>query len=153
LYISFYLRFNTLPPSSAGIALIANSGTMVGNIHITSARKLCVRNNLTQSEVDSSPLTAVTIYCAGYASSVTQARTTSCRTLWWSAMRPSARRSPLARSSDIRYRLLPSFTRISADPPWYFGRRFEHFLGEGSNVLVKVRNEAKINEQNPIVMP
>jgi len=36
---------------------------------------------------------------------------------------------------------------------WYFGPRFEHFLDEGSNVLVKVRNEAKINEQNPIVMP
>jgi hypothetical protein len=36
---------------------------------------------------------------------------------------------------------------------WYFGRRFEHFLDEGSNVLVKVRNVAKINEQNPIVMP
>ncbi|HEX9441514.1 MAG TPA: alkaline phosphatase family protein, partial [Roseiflexaceae bacterium] len=67
LYISFYLKLNARPASGARIALIANSGTTVGNIQLTSGGILQLRNGSTTlgSISAAQALTAGSVYRIG----------------------------------------------------------------------------------------
>jgi hypothetical protein len=65
LYVSFYLRINSLPTADVRIALISNAGTTVGNIVLRTTGTLRLRNGTTAIGADSAPLTAGTLYRVG----------------------------------------------------------------------------------------
>jgi hypothetical protein len=65
LFVSFYLKVNTLPTSDLRIALISNSGTTVGELLLRSTGALRLRNAGTTVGADSAALTAGTTYWIG----------------------------------------------------------------------------------------
>jgi hypothetical protein len=65
LFVSFYLKVNTLPTSDLRIALISNSGTTVGELLLRSNGSLRLRNAGTTIGSDSAALAAGTIYRIG----------------------------------------------------------------------------------------
>jgi hypothetical protein len=65
LYVSFYLRINSLPTANVRIALISNAGTIVGNIVLRTTGTLRLRNGTTAIGADSASLTAGTLYRVG----------------------------------------------------------------------------------------
>jgi hypothetical protein len=65
LYVSFYLRINTLPTAQEQILQISNSGTNVGNIVLLTNGKLRLRRDTTTVGKDTSPLVVGTIYRVG----------------------------------------------------------------------------------------
>ena len=65
LFVSFYIKLNAAPASSARIAQISNSGTTVGNLVVNSSGTLQLRNGSTTIGVASAPMTVGTIYRVG----------------------------------------------------------------------------------------
>jgi hypothetical protein len=65
LYVSFYLRINSLPTADVRIALISNAGTTVGNLLLRTTGALRLRNGTTVIGADSASLTVGTLYRVG----------------------------------------------------------------------------------------
>ncbi|MEQ1757290.1 MAG: DNRLRE domain-containing protein [Vicinamibacterales bacterium] len=65
LYVSFYLRINALRSGQPRIAVLSNAGVSVGNLLLTSAGRLRLRNDVTQVGADSAALVAGKIYRVG----------------------------------------------------------------------------------------
>jgi hypothetical protein len=65
LYLSFYLKVNTLPTSDLRIALVSNSGTTVGELLLRTNGALRLRNAGTTVGTDSAALAAGTVYRIG----------------------------------------------------------------------------------------
>ena len=65
LYVSFYLKVNSLPASLVTLAKITNAGAMVGNLQLRPTGALRLRNNTTTIGADSAPLTVGAIYRVG----------------------------------------------------------------------------------------
>ncbi len=65
IYVSFYLRVNSLPASQVRIAMFSNAGTTVGNIQLMTDGRLQLRNVSTMIGSYSAPLSVNTIYRVG----------------------------------------------------------------------------------------
>ncbi|MBI5031561.1 MAG: hypothetical protein HZB51_13620 [Chloroflexi bacterium] len=65
IYVSFYLKVNSLPTADARIVLISNAGTTVGNLLLRTTGALRLRNGSTTIGVDTVPLTVGTLYRVG----------------------------------------------------------------------------------------
>lgn len=65
LFVSFYLRVDALPSSTTRILRFSLSGTSVGEIYLTSAGKLKLRNAGTTIGSDSATLSVGTLYRVG----------------------------------------------------------------------------------------
>jgi hypothetical protein len=65
LYVSFYLKVNSLPSGDARLALISNVGTTVGNLVLRTTGALRLRNGSTTIGLDSAPLTVGSVYRVG----------------------------------------------------------------------------------------
>jgi hypothetical protein len=63
--LAFYLRVDALPGSTSRIVQISNSGTTVGELYLTSAGKLRLRNVGTTIGADSAALSVGTLYRVG----------------------------------------------------------------------------------------
>jgi hypothetical protein len=63
--IPVYLRVDALPSSATRIMQISNSGTTVGELYLTTAGKLRLRNNGTTIGADSAMLSVGTLYRVG----------------------------------------------------------------------------------------
>jgi YD repeat-containing protein len=64
LYVAFYLRVDAGPttPEARIVYLVDTAGTTIGNIRLTNALKLRLKNNSTTIGADSAPLTLGTLY-------------------------------------------------------------------------------------------
>jgi PKD repeat protein len=65
IYVSFYMRVNSLPGSAVRIAMFSNAGTTVGNIQLMPDGRLQLRNVSTMIGAYSAPLSVNTIYRIG----------------------------------------------------------------------------------------
>jgi hypothetical protein len=65
LYVSFYLRVNTLPASDVRIANISNAGTTAGNIVLRANGAIRLRNASTLIGSDTAPLIPGRLYRIG----------------------------------------------------------------------------------------
>jgi PKD repeat protein len=65
IYVSFYIRVNSLPASSARIAMFSNAGTTVGNIQLMTDGRLQLRNASSAIGSNSAALATNTIYRVG----------------------------------------------------------------------------------------
>ena len=65
IYVSFYIRVNSLPASAVRIAMFSNAGTTVGNILLMTDGRLQLRNASSAIGSNSAALTANTIYRVG----------------------------------------------------------------------------------------
>jgi hypothetical protein len=65
VYVSFVLRVNALPSSSARIAFLSNDGTTIGNIQLMSDGKLQLRNGSTALGTSAVALSVGTTYRVG----------------------------------------------------------------------------------------
>ncbi|PYU95571.1 MAG: hypothetical protein DMG25_03875 [Acidobacteria bacterium] len=65
LYVSFYVRVNTLPSADLRIALISNAGITVGNIVLRTTGALRLRNSSTTIGSDTAPLAVGQLYRVG----------------------------------------------------------------------------------------
>ena len=65
VYVSFYIRVNSLPPSPVRIVMLSNAGTTVGNIELRTDGALRLRQGTTAIGSNSAALTTNTIYRVG----------------------------------------------------------------------------------------
>jgi hypothetical protein len=65
LYVSFYLKLNSLPASDQRILLISDAGTSVGNILLRTNGALRLRNASNTIGLDTAPLQTGTVYRVG----------------------------------------------------------------------------------------